>query len=53
MLATENRFEQMTRLSERLTGKNGTDGSPCGFFHQHRQNRLASITESSVFGRLG
>ena len=36
-----------------LDGENGTDGSPCGFFHQHRQNRLASITESSVFSRLG
>jgi hypothetical protein len=34
MLATENCFEHMTRLSERLTGKNGTNRSPCAFFHQ-------------------
>jgi len=32
MLATENCFEHMTRLSERLTSKNGTNRSPVHSF---------------------
>jgi hypothetical protein len=33
-MTTENCFKQMTRLSTRLSGKNSTDGSPYGSFHQ-------------------
>jgi hypothetical protein len=33
-MTTENCFGHMTLLSARLTGKNSTNGSPDGSFHQ-------------------